>query len=161
MEQPTKYDEAACEAEIIAKGKTSPRVTPDQIDAIIVTADYFQLRTLTICVITLWNGFTVTGESACASPDNYDAEIGKKLAFAQAREKIWALEGYRLKSLLAHEDESTADPNKAVKSDGAWVSIGIARLLERAKKAGVAEPKRQDLFHAAQALCVAIAKVGE
>jgi len=52
--------------------------------------------------MTLANGFTVTGESACASPANFDEEIGKKIAFEQARNKIWTLEGYLLKQKL-HE----------------------------------------------------------
>lgn len=57
---------------------------------------------LTVCCMTLANGFTVTGESACASPANFDEEIGKKIAFEQARNKIWTLEGYLLKQKL-HE----------------------------------------------------------
>lgn len=55
---------------------------------------------LTICVITLQNGFTVTGESACASPENYDKDIGEQIAFNNARDKIWQLEGYLLKEKL-------------------------------------------------------------
>ena len=50
--------------------------------------------------MTLKKGFTVTGESACASPENFDAEVGNKIAFENAREKIWALEGYLLKERL-------------------------------------------------------------
>ena len=59
-----------------------------------------QLDLLTFCVLILKNGFTVTGESACVSPDNFDAEIGKKIAYQNAREKIWMLEGYLLKQKL-------------------------------------------------------------
>lgn len=58
------------------------------------------LNLLTFCVLVLENGFTVTGESACASPENFDAEIGCKIAFENAKQKIWALEGYALKSSL-------------------------------------------------------------
>jgi hypothetical protein len=50
--------------------------------------------------MTLTNGFTVTGESACASPENFDAAIGEKIALEQARNKIWMLEGYLLKEKL-------------------------------------------------------------
>lgn len=53
-----------------------------------------------MCCLTLVNGFTVTGESACASPENFNAEIGEKIAFEQARNKIWMLEGYLLKQEL-------------------------------------------------------------
>lgn len=65
------------------------------------------LQTLTFCVLTLENGFTVTGESACVSPENFDAEIGKKIAFQNAREKIWLLEGYLLKERLYQQQDTT------------------------------------------------------
>ena len=58
------------------------------------------LMLLTFCVLVLRNGFTVTGESACASPENFDAEIGRKIARQNAEAKIWALEGYALKQRL-------------------------------------------------------------
>jgi len=53
-----------------------------------------------VCVLTLKNGFTVTGESACASPENYNQEIGEKIAKENAVDKIWPLEGYLLKQKL-------------------------------------------------------------
>jgi hypothetical protein len=53
-----------------------------------------------MCVIMLENGFTVTGESACASPENFDQEIGNKIAIDNAKQKIWMLEGYLLKQRL-------------------------------------------------------------
>ncbi|OZI58729.1 hypothetical protein CAL27_18785 [Bordetella genomosp. 1] len=59
------------------------------------------LRLLTFCVLVLRNGFTVTGESACASPENFDAEIGRKIARQNAVQKIWPLMGYELRSRLA------------------------------------------------------------
>lgn len=59
------------------------------------------LRLLTFCVLMLKNGFTVTGESACASPENFDAEIGRKIARANAVAKVWSLMGYELRSKLA------------------------------------------------------------
>ena len=58
------------------------------------------LHLLTFCVIVLRNGFTVTGESACASPENFDPQIGRDIARKNAREKIWALEGYLLKQKI-------------------------------------------------------------
>ena len=107
-------DETAIENEIQAKGLTAPRLTPADIDATIV-GEYFvrasdamkgapilpSLECLTICVLVLKNGFTVTGESACASPANYDAELGRKIARDNARNKIWAFEGYALRNKLA------------------------------------------------------------
>lgn len=112
-------NDQAIEQEIQAKGLTAPRVTPDRIEAVIScehtftvgaalralghpTNDAFDL--LTICALKLINGFTVTGESACASPENFDAEVGEKIARENARQKIWALEGYLLKSQLAEQN---------------------------------------------------------
>ena len=87
---------------------TAPRLTPARIDATIIDADYhvFTKTCLTVCCLTLKNGFNVTGESACASPENFDAEIGKKIAYQNAREKIWVLEGYLLKQRLYSRAEA-------------------------------------------------------
>jgi hypothetical protein len=60
-----------------------------------------QLSLLTICVLVLKNGFTVTGESACASPENFDPVIGQRIARENARQKIWPLLGYALRNRLA------------------------------------------------------------
>ena len=107
------------EQEIQAKGLTAPRITPDDIAANISSEHYFTaadgirgandlecesgdpLTLLTFCVIELRNGFTVTGESACASPENFDAELGRKLARQKAVDQIWPLMGYELRSKLA------------------------------------------------------------
>lgn len=59
------------------------------------------LNLLTFCVLVLRNGFTVTGESACASPENFDAEVGRKIARKNAVEKCWPLMGYALKERLS------------------------------------------------------------
>jgi len=82
-------------------GLSAPRVTPGHIDKTIVDASYHKLtETLTVCVLTLTNGFTVTGESACASPENFNEELGQTIAHANAREKVWGLEGYLLKQRM-------------------------------------------------------------
>ncbi len=96
-------DEQAIEQEIQSKGLNAPRLTPDHIDRQIKSVDYhvFPGTTLTVCALTLQNGFNVTGESAAASPENFDAEIGRKIAFDNARNKIWAFEGYSLRDRLA------------------------------------------------------------
>ena len=110
----TERDETAIEADIQAAGATAPRLTPADIDATILSTHVFRasdavvdtglagesLRCLTIALLILRNGFVVQGFSACASPENYDAEIGAKVAVANAREKIWQLEGYLLKQRL-------------------------------------------------------------
>ena len=96
-------DEAAIEAEIQAKGKTAPRLTPDLTDGKILAEQFhvFPGTTLTICAMTLKNGFIVTGESAAASPENFDEEIGRSIARSNARDKIWQLEGYLLRERLS------------------------------------------------------------
>lgn len=90
------------ENEIVEKGLTAPRITPDDIAAAIVNSQYyvFPETTLTVCCLTLVNGFTVLGESACASPENFDADLGQKIAFDNAKQKIWMLEGYALRNTL-------------------------------------------------------------
>ena len=95
--------EQAIENEIQEKGLNAPRLNHAHIDAQIVGEQYhvFDGTTLTMCCLTLRNGFTVTGESAAASPENFDVEIGRKIARQNAREKIWELEGYLLKEKLA------------------------------------------------------------
>ena len=119
------------EQEIKDKGLTAPRVTPADVEANIASEHYFtadqgarhafldalagnntfnpnsflplntELCLLTFCVLVLKNGFTVTGESACASPENFDAELGRKIARQNAMQKIWPLMGYELRSKLA------------------------------------------------------------
>ncbi len=63
------------------------------------------LRLLTFCVLVLRNGFTVTGESACASPENFNAELGRKIAKDNARAKIWPLLGYALRNKLTAPEQ--------------------------------------------------------
>ena len=84
------------------KDLNAPRITPTIIDNNIELIQYyvFPNSQLTICCITLKNGYNVTGESACASPENFNKEIGEKIAFDMARNKIWGLEGYLLKEQL-------------------------------------------------------------
>ena len=96
--------EQAIEAKIQAAGATAPRLTPTLIDAAIKRVQYHQFpgTTLMVCAITLQNDFVVTGEAAAASPENFNEDIGKEVAFGKAREKIWALEGYLLRERLAH-----------------------------------------------------------
>ena len=66
------------------------------------------LSLLTFCVLVLRNGFTVTGESACASPENFDAEIGRKIARQNAINKVWPLMGYKLKEDMMQQERLLA-----------------------------------------------------
>lgn len=115
-------NDQSIEQEIQAKGLTAPRVTPADIEANIAGIYYFTaeqgaragvdsgaidtgeaeaLGLLTFCVLVLQNGFTVTGESACASPENFDVALGRKIARQNAVAKMWPLMGYALKQSLS------------------------------------------------------------
>ena len=73
------------------------KLTYEHIQSVIKSVEYVQVGVLTICVLTLQNGFTVTGESACSSLAFFDAEIGRKIARDKAEDKIWQLESYLAK----------------------------------------------------------------
>jgi hypothetical protein len=98
-------DEDQVEREINRKQLNAPRLTPERIDAAIVGKQFhvFEGSQLTVCCLTLTNGYTVTGESACVSPENFDKDLGEHIAFGKARDKIWALEGYLLKERLFNQ----------------------------------------------------------
>jgi hypothetical protein len=87
------------EQEIQSKGLTEPRVTLAEIESVIHDEKYHVIpgTTTTICCLVLRNGFTVIGESSCVSEKNFDQAIGRKIAKDNAKDKIWALEGYLLK----------------------------------------------------------------
>ena len=146
------------EQEIQAKWLTAPRITPADIEANIVSEHYFTARDgrrgaladgtyvgrerprpaeedlaaldlLTFCVLVMKNGFTVTGESACASPENFDAELGRKIARQNAMQKIWPLMGYELRSQLA------AEARGDVNHDIGW-AVRQAKLGKRVARRG-------------------------
>src|SRR5690242_5318865 len=98
-------NEQAVEAEIQAKGLNAPRLNPAHIDAQILAEQYhvFPGTVTTVCLLTLQNGYSVVGKSAPASPENFDADLGRKIAREDARRQIWALEGYALRSRLAEQ----------------------------------------------------------
>lgn len=104
----SSLSEAALEAEIKASGLDAPRLTPDLIDKSIKTERYYHFpgTTLTICALELQNGFHTVGHSAAASPENFNAEIGRKIARDKARERIWALEGYLLRERLSAAEKA-------------------------------------------------------
>lgn len=128
--------------EIEAKGLHAPRVTPADIEAEIAheyygsgsdfhdpadgrEEDRTTLKCLTFCVLVLKNGFTVTGESACASPENFDAEIGRKIARQNAIAKIWPLLGFSLRDAI-HEDQTKRAPRYRCAESGEYVTRGYA-----------------------------------
>ena len=141
------------EQEIQDKGLTAPRITPADIEANIVSEHFFTaydgakymrvirseptdsdaLKLLTFCVLVLKNGFTVTGESACASPDNFDAEVGRKIARENAKQKIWPLMGYLLKEQLYQNKITLKRKELALNSfEFALVAIKEGKRVARA-----------------------------
>ena len=129
IQSPATGDQSIERAIVSAGANVAPRVTPADIEAAIVSEHYFTAREgvlgmlaadgvppgiyeqanaapqplglLTFCVLVLRNGFTVTGESACASPENFNSEIGRRIARENAVSKVWPLLGYALKQKLA------------------------------------------------------------
>ena len=97
--------EAEIEQMIQAKGMTSPRLTPQQIDDTIKSEGYTKLPSgkVMVCELTLRNGFTVLGEAAVVSKENFNEDIGRKISRENARGKIWELEGYLLQQRLYDE----------------------------------------------------------
>ena len=126
---PKENELSSIQEDIEARASVAPRVTPTDVEAEIVSEHYFTaydgrqgalvhetysgrerpagdgsdlipLTLLTICVLVLRNGFTVTGESSCASPENFDADIGRRVARQNAVNKVWPLLGFRLRDRL-------------------------------------------------------------
>lgn len=117
--------------DIEARGLNAPRVKPADVEAEIASEHYFTaqdgalyatgniqgevyriadsdaLGLLTFCVLVLRNGFTVTGESACASPENFDADIGRRVARQNALNKVWPLLGFRLRDQIVSGEVTT------------------------------------------------------
>lgn len=198
-------NDQAIEQEIQAKGKTAPRVTPTDIEANIASAHYFTadegviggrwyaaetddqtldldddipnaMRLLTFCVLVLKNGFTVTGESACASPENFDAEIGRNIARQNAVQKIWPLMGYALKQQLhlaanqppapgaAHAGYSTMQPHQQrVVDERAELDDKYAKLVTfiGLPKFGSLDPAERDRLRAQAAAMQAYSEILE
>lgn len=109
-------EEQQIEEMIRAKCKTAARVTPSDIDEAIdpyVKPQYhrFPGTTVTVCCLTLRNGFTVVGESAAVSMENFDEEIGQEVAYKDARNKIWPLAGFALRERLISEQNILNNPS--------------------------------------------------
>lgn len=102
-------DDKLIEDMIEAAGKGhAPRITMQRIDALMAAAKVqyhvFPGTTSTVALVTLPNGFSLIGHSAAASPENFDRRIGEEIAFRNARQQLWGLEGYMLRQRL-HEME--------------------------------------------------------
>lgn len=95
-------DEQAIEREINDKGLNAPRLTPDAVDATVMSEAYWRVpgSPVTVCALTLINGFVVVGTSAPVSAQNFDEGLGRRIARQDAREQIWKLEGYLLRQRM-------------------------------------------------------------
>ena len=95
-------DETELQAAI--DSKPGKKITVEHLKGCIAGQTFFHHGRLTICVLDLHNGFTVTGESACVDPANYDIEICRRIAWDNAFNKLWQLEGYLLRQQMHNRD---------------------------------------------------------
>ena len=126
------------------------KLTKEHLESLIAEKEFIRHgETLTICVLTLHSGFQLIGQSACIDPANFDATIGEKIAYDNAVEKMWELEGYRVKAtapagdwldrLRVERDELAAKVDKlAAFLDSGKPCQGGAQHLEL---------MREQLFH--------------
>ncbi|WP_298967695.1 Gp49 family protein [uncultured Methylobacterium sp.] len=98
------------EAQAVVETKTAPRITEELMREQIATVDYLKLRNLTICVVTLKNGFFIEGISAAADPANHDAAVGERYAFDNAFRKLWPMFGFLLRDRLSGGETLSALP---------------------------------------------------
>ena len=116
------------EAELDA-ANPKPHVLPEDLDAQIKDVKFSQFDLLTVCVITMQNGFLVTGESACAYAENFNEEIGQRIALENAKQKMWPLLGYELKSKVHAEQTPPVETTPLER-----VQIELAELESRTNK---------------------------
>jgi hypothetical protein len=94
----------------------APRVSLDSMKAKIAGYSFFTIGDalrgmdqpvmpafdiITVCAMVLENGYTLIGKSAPASPENFNAELGKNIAFDDCIRQMWPLEGYALREKLS------------------------------------------------------------
>lgn len=84
------------------ENKIKDHLTEEDIDKKIKDKKFTILEDgkTTICNLYLENGYTVRGEAACVNPANFKKDLGEKIAFENARNKVWVLEGYLLQEKL-------------------------------------------------------------
>lgn len=134
------------------------RVTLEGLEANIKSTDFYVHpgSQLTICIITLLNGFTVTGESACADPSMFNEEIGQRIAADNAKKKIWPLMGYALKQELYLAGEGTTFQDR-VRTEAKELSDKLTKLdafiqgNEQFKR--LSEDEQTDLLGQYSAMC--------
>lgn len=131
----------------------APKITEEDVDSVIVGSQYWipAGTTLTICMLTLANGFTVTGESACASPENFDVEVGRTYAYRAAKTKIYALMAYELRTKLTEQGTTFLDRLKKEEVDLGSKLEKLSAYMNSGGFAALEPGHREDLFeqHAA------------
>ena len=125
-----------------------PRVTLADIEAAVKQTEFQKFgETMTVCVLTLKNGFMVTGESACAHPGLYDQKIGEDIAYKKAIEKIWPLLGYALRDrLYVAGEESWLDRLVRERDDLGQRILKLDGFVRTETFSGLPELEKKDLL---------------
>lgn len=126
-------DEDGLDAYLESSGASKDRVTGTSVDDAIETAAYhvFPGTTVTVCCITLRNGYQVIGHSACADPANFDPEVGETCAYENARRHIWALEAYLIRQRLWAEQQAQEARDRAGTVTVSPLADATIRVRER------------------------------
>jgi Phage protein (N4 Gp49/phage Sf6 gene 66) family len=98
------------------------KITRERIESRIDKVRYSIIpdTTTTICAITMINGFVVTSSSACIDPAAFDRKTGEEIAYENALEKIWDLEGYLLKERIYQDGKSNPTRSRIV-----WIEDAV------------------------------------
>jgi len=94
-----------------AAAKTEDRVALSRMQKKVVAEEFINPAStphMTICVLSLENGFSLVGKAAPADPTNFDLELGKKFAYEDALRQLWPLEGYLLRQFMWQQDQPPA-----------------------------------------------------
>lgn len=136
-DQPGPAPTLDVEATIQAKGLTAPRVTPQDLDAEVVDRQFYVFpgTTVTVCLLMLANGFTLVGHSACASPENFDAELGRGIAERNAKDQLWALLGFRLRDKLHALSKGVSQVDAPARLEGGAKPARMGSILLAAARA--------------------------
>lgn len=128
--------DAGIERLIQAKGLTAPRVTPEDMEANIIDTEIVKHvsrsgQVLRWAVLTTRNGFAVAGRpSVSVSPENDDAEVGVAVAIGNAKNELWPLMGYELRSRLAASAQPADEQDFLAGSQACNLEDGICEACQ-------------------------------
>lgn len=130
---------------------TGPRVTPEDIEALIYQETYtVHGRGLTICILELVNGFYVVDKSAPVSEENFDEDLGRMIARRNCITQLWALAGYHLKQTqyeraeMGKDIDDVLDGLGAVKTTTAEETMAEAAVKAEPLPVVLEEPREQE-----------------